>query len=216
MSENSHALFEPTFFDFINLEGSPCRGADQLWFEDRWQQRAGCGPTTAATCLAYLAHRNQGLAALSPQGRLAAQEFVSYMDDVWQHVTPTKRGLHSLELYWKGCLAFAQERGCLLSYQELDIGGKHAHSRPDLSRCKDFILSGLDHDLPIAFLNFSNGLLKNLDSWHWVPIIGATKKADGNFFCRILDEGQEREIDFSLWHRSTFQGGGLVTLGPHT
>ena len=38
--------------DITGPDGAVTHGADQDWFPDPWQQRAGCGPTAAALILA--------------------------------------------------------------------------------------------------------------------------------------------------------------------
>ena len=79
--------------------------------------------------------------------------------------------------------------------------------------CRAFLAQALGRDCPVAFLNFSNGALKNLDSWHWVPLISMTE-GERVLLCTILDEGEERVIDLDLWLDTTFLGGALVTLWP--
>lgn len=214
MSKSSYTLVDPAFFDFYDRNNKPCRGADQMWFRDPWQQRAGCGPTTAATCLSYLAARHEQLAPLSDAPAHEAEAFADYMEQVWIHVTPTNRGLNSLSLYYDGCLSFAKARGLTLNYRALEIGGRNRCGRTSLASCEAFVTQTLAEDMPLAFLNFSNGSLQNLDSWHWVPLIAAQRAQSGALLCAILDEGLEKHIDLSLWYRSTYLGGGLVCLLP--
>ena len=211
MSATRWALQSPARFDFTAPNGTRCRGADQEWYRDSWQRKAGCGPTTAATCLFYLSEGNPALAAIAPpEGRLATK-FVSYMEAVWQQVTPTIKGLNSLALYWGGALEFARLRGCHLAYAELAIPGKMGGERPSLAEISDFLREQLSADRPVAFLNFSNGALENLESWHWVPLIWAEAEGDA-LRCGILDEGLEKTIDLSLWHQTSLRGGGFVAL----
>ena len=44
-----HTLTRPDRFTLSLPDGTLCRGADQDWYRDVWQRRAGCGPTAAAT-----------------------------------------------------------------------------------------------------------------------------------------------------------------------
>lgn len=213
MPHSAYQLRHPDFFDFTDRSNAACRGADQEWFTDPWQRRAGCGPTTAATILSYLAYVHPDLAPMASEYAHSATDFVFYMEEVWKSVTPTSRGLHSLALFSEGSLAFAKRRGVFLSSSELHIEGFYSRKRPSFAQCRQFIENALSDDLPLAFLNFSNGALSNLDSWHWVPLIKAEAIA-GHLFCIILDEGFEKQIDFSLWHETTRFGGGLVALTP--
>ena len=205
-----YALQNPAFFDFTDQQKRPCRGADQEWFLDAWQRKAGCGPTTAATILAYLAAENPRLSPLA-QSDFSAHGFVTYMDAVWQHVTPTNRGLHKLGLFTEGAMAFAAAHGCTLRSRKLPIASRLDCQRPSLKTCIDFMVNALRQNQPIAFLNYSNGAESRLDSWHWVPIIALEETAE-TCTCTILDAGKEFSIDFALWHKTTKLGGGLVAL----
>ena len=40
--------------EITGADGARFCGADQDWYRTVWQQRAGCGPTTASVLLAYL------------------------------------------------------------------------------------------------------------------------------------------------------------------
>ncbi len=211
MSAERLELQAPALFDFLDSCELACRGADQEWFRDSWQRRAGCGPTTAATCLSYLAQQNPALAPLLPRGDRCASDFAAYMEAVWEQVTPNKMGLNSLELYWRGALEFAALRGCTLRYETFELPGVKQAGRPSAPEMAAFLEGALRADRPVAFLNFSNGALENLESWHWVPLIWLAR-AEDTLRAGILDEGLEKEIDLGLWHRSTRLGGGFVTL----
>ena len=60
-----HALSKPEYFTLADEDGTAVRGADQDWFRDVWQRRAGCGPTAAAMILDYLSAAHPGLDALA-------------------------------------------------------------------------------------------------------------------------------------------------------
>ena len=70
--------------------------------------------------------------------------------------------------------------------------------------------TALAADSPVAFLNLSHGLVKELDSWHWVTIVGLEQHGDGLMQTTILDGGREYAVDFRLWFQSTRAGGGLI------
>lgn len=192
-------------------QGASFRGGDQEWYRDDWQRRAGCGPTTAALCLAYLGRTAPSLQALSPKLPLTVEHFLTYMEEVWHFVTPTHRGLDSLEGFGRGCQSFAQSRGTVLSWSALAVPGLEEESRPSQARCAAFLRAALRHDTPVGFLNFSNGAVEELDSWHWVPLIWL-EETGKTLTCGILDAGREYPIDLSLWLRTTRRGGGFVTL----
>ncbi len=214
MRTQTYALSQPELLQFEDFTGTPCRGLDQEWYRDAWQRRAGCGPTTASTLMAYLARTKPPLARLAPETPRTALDILPYMEAVWKHVTPTSMGLHTLALFTDGSRAFGEGQGVLLDCRSLSIPGAKETVRPSLEACAAFLRNALEADCPVAFLNYSNGALSNLDSWHWVPLISLTLSEDGGCRCVILDAGAEHSIDFALWHRTSRLGGGLVSLHP--
>ena len=138
--------------------------------------------------------------------------FLQYMEALWPYVTPGSRGLDKPESLVLGCRSFALSRGCVLQGEILKTP-RRRENRPSPAACRDFLIQALDADCPVAFLNFSNGSLPNLDSWHWVPLIALTE-GEGVLLCTILDEGAEKVIDLALWQETTLLGGALVSLFP--
>lgn len=207
-----YSLTRPEFFTITGPQGKQYRGGSQEWYQDPWQRRAGCGPTTAATLLAYLSAVHPSLAPMAPSGGAHQAGFLAYMEEIWPYVTPGARGLDKPESLVVGCRSFALSRGCVLQGQVLAVPAR-PNARPTLGQCRDFIAQALAANCPVAFLNFSNGALKNLDSWHWVPLITMTEWEDV-LLCTILDEGEERIIDLALWLDTTLLGGALAVVGP--
>lgn len=176
MRPQTYALSQPKLFQFEYLAGAPCRGLDPEWYRDPWQRRAGCGPTTAATLMAYLARTHPALAPLAPQTLSTARDILPYMEAVWQRVTPTSMGLHTLDLFIHGSQTFGEDQGIQLHYRSLPIPGTKKGARPSLAQCAAFIRKALEADCPVAFLNYSSGALSNLDSWHWVTLIALSPR----------------------------------------
>lgn len=208
----SHSLTRPEVLTLIGPGGETYRGGDQEWYPDLWQRRAGCGPTTAAALLAYLSQTRPALAPLRPLAGGTRTGFAQYMQALWPYVTPGARGLDKPESLVLGCRSFALSRGCRLEGEILKIP-RRREDRPTPAACRDFLLRALDNDCPVAFLNFSNGSLPNLDSWHWVPLIALTE-GEGVLLCTILDEGAEKVIDLALWQETTLLGGALAAVFP--
>lgn len=195
---------------FTILEGARSwRGADQEWYADEWQRKAGCGPTCAAMLLSYLAHSQGAFQALYPALRWERAPFLALMDEVWKHVTPGRMGVNSLFLFTRGLKSFAKEKGLELPIRALDIPPLRA-ARPTVDQCAAFLRSALSADSPVAFLNLSAGKVKGLESWHWVTVIGLEEHSEGPLLCTVLDGGKEKQLDFRLWFQTTRAGGGLV------
>ena len=134
------------------------------------------------------------------------------MQALWPYVTPGARGLDKPESLVLGCRSFALSRGCRLEGEILKIP-RRREDRPTPAACRDFLLRALDNDCPVAFLNYSNGSLPNLDSWHWVPLIALTE-GEEVLLCTVLDEGEEKVIDLALWLETTLLGGALAAVFP--
>lgn len=208
----SHSLTRPEVLTLIGPGGETYRGGDQEWYPDLWQRRAGCGPTTAAALLAYLSQTRPALAPLRPLAGGTRTGFAQYMQALWPYVTPGARGLDKPESLVLGCRSFALSRGCRLEGEILKIP-RRREDRPTPAACRDFLLRALDNDCPAAFLNYSNGSLPNLDSWHWVPLIALTE-GEEVLLCTVLDEGEEKVIDLALWLETTLLGGALAAVFP--
>lgn len=208
----SHSLTRPEVLTLIGPGGETYRGGDQEWYPDLWQRRAGCGPTTAAALLAYLSQTRPALAPLRPLAGGTRTGFAQYMQALWPYVTPGARGLDKPESLVLGCRSFALSRGCRLEGEILKIP-RRREDRPTPAACRDFLLRALDNDCPVAFLNYSNGALPNLDSWHWVPLIALTE-GEEVLLCTVLDEGEEKVIDLALWQETTLLGGALAAVFP--
>lgn len=208
----SHSLTRPEVLTLIGPGGETYRGGDQEWYPDLWQRRSGCGPTTAAALLAYLSQTRPALAPLRPLAGGTRTGFAQYMQALWPYVTPGARGLDKPESLVLGCRSFALSRGCRLEGEILKIP-RRREDRPTPAACRDFLLRALDNDCPVAFLNYSNGSLPNLDSWHWVPLIALTE-GEEVLLCTVLDEGEEKVIDLALWLETTLLGGALAAVFP--
>ena len=187
-------------------DGTVYRGADQDWFPKAIQRWCGCGPTTAAVILSYLAAVKPELAGLWPERTMSQSAFAHFMCQVWDYVTPREHGLHQPGMFQEGVAAFAAARGVTLAPQVLEIPAARTH-RPPFDEVARFVRSSLARDCPVAFLNLSNGKVSQLDRWHWVTIIGM----DGPMV-HILDSGREFPIDLSLWHETTKKRGGFVAV----
>lgn len=214
MISQTYTLTQPELLRFEDLTGKPCLGLDQEWFRDAWQRRAGCGPTTAATLMTYLARTKPSLSSLAPEVPRTASDILPYMEAVWQDVTPTPMGVNTLALFTDGSRTYGARQGISLACRSLSIPGLNQNKRPTLEHCISFIREALEADCPVAFLNYSNGALTNLDSWHWVPLIALTLGDPDSCHCTILDAGRKHVIDFALWHRTSRLGGGFVSLHP--
>lgn len=206
-------LTHPEYFTILAPDGRAFRGAVQDWYPTAWQRRAGCGPTTAAVLLSYLARTHPALAALGPQGDPeTAAGFLPYMEELWRYATPGPQGLKEAEHLTLACRSFALSRGCRLREAILPIPRAGQGARPTPAQCRSFLEDALDRDCPVAFLNYDEGDVTELDGWHWVPLIAVAPGDDVP--CTVLDEGREKNASFARWVETTRLGGALAVLFP--
>ncbi len=200
------SIHKPGLLTITGLDGTQYQGADQEWYPDPWQRKAGCGPTSASVVLCYLAASRPSLRKLYPSGAMDQASFTAFMGQVWCCVTPGNQGLHRPEWYVNGVKAFAAERGIALSPELLEIPAS-GNRRPSWAEVTAFVQGGLDADCPVAFLNLSSGQTVGLDSWHWVTITGLQGEQ-----VIILDSGRVFSINLYVWYKTTTMRGGFVRL----
>lgn len=182
-------------------------GGSQNWFHDSWKRMSGCGPTTASGMLWYLARSRQN-SALCEIGGADMSIFLKLMDIVFGYITPGMMGVNSTGIFVDGVVGYGNSRGVKLQTRVLDISPAVC-KRPDSEALCDFILQSLSEDLPLAFLNLSNGSLVNLDNWHWVMIVALEPHS---MTATICDQGGTKEISLGEWLNTTALGGGLVSI----
>ena len=183
-------------------------GCSQEWYATEWQRHAGCGPAAVCNIIWYL---NRIQPAFGP-GRdcRRKEESLSFMEEIWAHVTPSAEGIPTTRMLHDFVKAYAEAKGSNVNYEVCDVPETKA-GRPALTDVARFLEKALSEDLPIAFLNLCNGDESRLESWHWVTIISLAYSEDGSSACvDILDGGLIKTIDLALWLATTTRGGGFV------
>ena len=183
-------------------------GCNQDWYRSSWQRRAGCGPTTATNLLIY--HQRAGRLDLA-QELITEADGLALMEQVWHYVTPSAMGVHTPGIFHAGLKKFFKTRGISLQSQALLIPRKK-DLRPKLGDVVDFIRKGLELDSPVAFLNLSNGSVRQLDKWHWVTITAIDDSDLPRVEIEIYDNLNRFSIDLREWYETTHLGGGFVYL----
>ena len=206
LNNNSYSLTQLDNIHFMDDNGNILFGCDQEWYGSHWQRMAGCGPTVAATILLYLS-RMHGI--VLPHKVECKSDCIMLMESVWKHVTPSTMGVYPVEQLPDGVLSFAHENGFDLESFVLNIP-KSSKGRPTVAEVVEFISGGLNLDCPVAFLNLASGKISNLDSWHWVTVVGIEADDQGNANLLIYDGAKTLLVDLGLWLGSTRLGGGFV------
>lgn len=191
-------------------------GCSQEWYNTEWQRLSGCGPTVASSIIFYLKYTRNVFKSV--KGFNNKKNCLSFMEEIWQYVTPTKEGIPTTKMFYEKVLSYAKSKEVNVEFDFCDVPMDKSQ-RPRLSEVLNFLEWALLKDVPVAFLNLCNGQETNLDEWHWVTIISLEYEEDRNSaFVNILDEGIIKKIDLSLWYNTTTKGGGFVyfTVSPST
>ncbi len=201
------------FLEILDEEHRSFYGCSQEWYPGKWQQLAGCGPSAASNIIWYLGHHLPSL-GLDPKLN-SKKNFLSLMQEVWKYVKPTVRGIPETKLFYEAVLAYTRSKGLNLAYRVCDVP-QDKSGRPGFPEVVHFLEEGLTLDAPVAFLNLCNGREKNLERWHWVIVVSLNiPDEDENKVCAsVIDGGRVKEIDLSLWFKTTTLGGGFVYFTP--
>jgi hypothetical protein len=206
------SIYNPALFEVLDTATETrYYGTDQNWFKTWWQRYTGCGPSVASNLVFYRMRRADATAATAPIPR---ERLLSLMEDVWEYVTPTRRGIPTTKLFRDLFENYAEKKGIRVETCDVldfcDETGT-ACNPPALDDVAAFLEKALSTDHPVAFLNLCNGHEANLDEWHWVTVVSMRyDPEDGRAVIGILDEGEHKEIDLALWLRTTKRGGGFV------
>nr|WP_312578964.1 hypothetical protein [Sedimentibacter sp.] len=203
------SICNPDFFEIIDEETNKIYyGCMQTWYKKFWRRLSGCGPTVATNIILYLNHNKYYVETEKSFNK--KKDCASLMDEVWNYVTPTSRGVNTTKIFYEGVCSYAEAKEINLEYEILDFP-KEKLQRPSVLEVLEFIEKALLNDSPVAFLNLNNGKEKNLDEWHWVTIISLEYEEDQSVvYAEILDEGIIKRIDLLLWYNTTTLGGGFV------
>ncbi|MDR2513935.1 MAG: hypothetical protein LBD02_01855 [Christensenellaceae bacterium] len=199
---------KPALFDVLMPDGAVTPGGTQDWFREEHPRRGGCGATAGANLVWYLARSRACLSSLCRVGGGTQAEMLALMEEMFGFITPGRRGVDSSAMFTEGAVAYGEKHGARISPEVLELPEEQA-LRPSLGEVFGFLRSALERDLPLAFLNLSNGEVETLDGWHWV-VISAADEETGRV--TIHDDARAWEIDLALWLRTTTLGGALVAL----
>ena len=174
-------------------------GCNQDWYSKVWQRKAGCGPTTASNLTIYLFANEIGF-----NNTLASAK--ALMENLWNYVTPGCKGVNSTEMFYLPYKKYLEQNNLPANYEVLDITPEVDFS----DKLLPFLKSGLEKDVPIAFLNLCNGCESNLDRWHWVTITKINHSDENVISAEVLDNNEIKTVNLSLWQTTTKNYGGFV------
>lgn len=180
-------------------------GFCQDWYRDDFQQKAGCGPTTATYMLAYCLVRD-GIWNVNDQ-----IDALAYMETIWTYVKPTYGGLFKTRWLRDGVRQYLADQKIRDYRIHMMTVPAFSVYRPSGEEVLSFLQQGLQADSPICFLNRHRGSETELETWHWVPLVRLSRTTDTNIaWC--YDEGKVRQFVPERWVQNTILGGGFVYM----
>jgi hypothetical protein len=203
-----YAIRNPEYLHVTDEDGTQFLGCEQEWFGTLWQRRSGCGPTVASNLMLYL-HR-RGAIALPFDVAEGKAGCLSLMNRMWNHVTPSPRGINTIQRFSDGLFAFSGMYGLRLACTCLPFDIQ-ADERTAFREVVRFVAEGLAMDCPVAFLHLSNGDVADLDAWHWVTLVRMAVPEDGERAqVTYYDGNPSAVIDLRTWCDTTRENGGFV------
>ena len=198
-------LKNPGLMVVNGVNGETYAGGSQEWYLDAWHKRAGCGPVAASAVIWYMARPG------FPPGAVSERDlFLALMDEMITYVKPTVRGVNTPAIFTDGMARYVLTHNLNLTSRVLEIP-ELTKKRPPPGQLAAFVIKAVQSDAPVAFLNLSNGSLKNLDNWHWVTIVAFDDVA---MVADVCDQGQTFGVDLGEWLATTALGGAFVYLTP--
>ena len=189
-------------------------GCNQKWFSTRWKRLSGCGPCVVSNIINYLNRSRSGEKV--DDSPIQKSEIQALMEDVWEYVTPTMRGIPSTELLGTGISSYIQAKDAGIELVFADIP-EDKTKRPAFPDLLTFLSQALEADTPLAFLVLNSGEEKRLDDWHWVTVIAIEFEEDGSVaLVDIVDEGEIYRANLHNWFFTTTLGGGFVGFNIKT
>ncbi len=171
-----------------------CAG-DQRWFEKRRHSISGCGPTTAALVMLYMAVVfPEKCRALYPYGLPARKdEFILHMNAVRKYVRPGMKGLTDDHFFASSTVAFAKSRGVALVSSRVS-------SKLSTGVAYGFIKKAVDQGYLPALQILKNPSKSLRDViWHWMAVTGYDDEKKTVF---VSTNGADYELLFDeVWNQ---------------
>lgn len=175
-------------------------GLNQDWFLKKWNQMSGCGPTIATSMILFHQH----------QVEMTLTQAKEAMENVRKFVKPTIGGIYNTSLLIGGIKKYLKKENILATIKAMDVYYDD-HSPLQYQQMIEFIQTGLNHHVPIAFLNLSNGNQTQLEAWHWV-LISKMEMIEQEMIATVLDNTKWYQISLNQWHQTSKKNAGFVYL----
>jgi hypothetical protein len=195
-------IHNPDAITLLKPDGELHYGCDQEWYPSKWQRMSGCGPTAASNLYLYNMRDIKRYRTFD--------EGLEVMEEIWHYVTPRfGGGVNTTKIFTDGFTKLLKEKGREFTFEVLEVPQKKTLRRP-ISEVREFMTRAIEDNLPIAFLNLHNGEEVQLDSWHWVTVVGIETSPKDELYLDIFDAGKLISVNLDHWYAKTKKGGGFV------
>jgi len=202
------SIKHPEAFIIKSITGIKSYGGNQSWFPKYWARKAGCGATSAANIMAYLAETRAEFAKLYEQKSKSKEDYIRHMEVLFDYVKPGPMGVNHVDKYIKGVNQYVKSKGLYLKTNLLSVDKETKDNRTK-KELAEFSQKAMELDAPIAFLTLSRGSELRLQDWHWITIT-SVQIEENHIWAIASDEGMERKFDLLLWYLTTGMHGGLI------
>jgi len=185
-------------------------GGNQAWYPKYWARQAGCGATSAANIMAYLAETRAEYAKLYDQKSKLKEDYIRHMEVLFDYVRPGLMGVNHVDMYINSINKYVESRGLSLKTNLLSVD-KNTKVKRTKKELTEFVQKAMEQDTPIAFLNLSRGEEVRLQNWHWITIT-SVQIEEKHIWAFASDEGINRKFDLLLWYLTTGMHGGLISF----
>ena len=192
----------------IDDNGEDVIAGNQQWFKKFSHSISGCGPTTAALILMYMASVfPDKCRTVYPYDLPAIKEqFVAFMGEVREYVKPGLQGLTDAKFFGASTVEFAKSKG-------VNITAISVSSGYSVGVAYGYVKKAVDEGYLPALLILRNPA-KELDefTWHWMAITGYD---DEKKTVLIATNGTEHELPFEkVWHQQKPYHAACVYFYP--
>jgi hypothetical protein len=171
-------------------------GANQYWFKNKIHGLSGCGPSTAALILRYMAEAFAEKFGALYEHKMPSEkdDFVKFMQSVREFVKPGLTGLTNHLFFASATIAFALKKGVKLKMRNVSVHFSCGVAFGVIARAID------KRYMPALLIMRNPSPALEEFTWHWMAITGYDDEKKTIF---VSTYGEEYELAFKdVWNQN--------------